>query len=105
MVAGEWDAARHVKVTEGLGAGDTRDETQQWHLEQRGPAVSGYYLSTSTFTSGDGRPYLCSHQPTFSTVVRFDVTGKVRGNSLDLHEVAASTDEGPCSLSDRPLAR
>jgi len=106
VVAGVWDAVRHVKVTEGLGAGDTRDEKQEWHLEQRGLAISGYYLSTSTFTSGDGRPYLCSRQPTFSTVVRFDVSGKVRGNALDLHEDAVrAAEESPCPLSERPLAR
>jgi hypothetical protein len=105
IVAGIWDAVRQVKVTEGSGAGDTRVEQQEWHLDQRGPTVSGYYLSTLTFTSGDGRPYVCSRKPTFSAVVRFDVSGKIRGNSLDLHEVAERVAEGPCSLGERPLAR
>ena len=46
------DAIRET-VAEGLAAGDTREERQEWHLDQRVAARSrGYYLATLTFTSG-----------------------------------------------------
>jgi len=104
-VAGVWDGLVRGTVSDGVAAGDTRVERQEWHLDQRGAAISGYYVAKLTFTSGDGRPYVCSRQPSFSALVRFDVRGKVRGNSLDLVEVAQHTSDGPCSLGARPLAQ
>ena len=104
-VAGVWDGTFSQTVTEGQAAGDTREERQEWHLDQRGRNVSGYYLATLTFTSGDGRPYVCSRQPQFSTVVRVDVRGNLNGHALSLIELAQQSSEGPCALGDRPLVR
>jgi len=104
-VAGVWDGLVRDTVSDGSAAGDTRVEHQEWHLDQRGATISGYYVAKLTFTSGDGRPYVCSQQPSFSALVRFDVRGKVRGNSLDLVEVAQHTSGGPCSPGARPLAQ
>jgi hypothetical protein len=104
-VAGVWDGTLRQLVTEGMAAGDTREERQEWHLDQRGRTVSGYYLATLTFISGDGRPYLCSRQPQFSAVVRVDVRGNLNGHSLSLVELAQRTSDGPCALGDRPLVR
>jgi len=105
QVAGVWDGTVRETVTDGLAAGDTREERQEWHLDQRGRTVSGYYMATLTFTSGDGRPYVCSRQPQFSAVVRVDVSGSLNGRSLSLIELAQRTSEGPCALGDRPLVR
>jgi len=55
-VAGVWDGLVRGTVPDGAAAGDTRIERQEWHLDQRGPSISGYYLARLTFTSGDGRP-------------------------------------------------
>ena len=105
QVAGVWDGTLRETVADGLAAGDTREERQEWHLDQRGRTVSGYYMATLTFTSGDGRPYICSRQPQFSAVVRVDVSGSLNGRSLSLVELAQRTSEGPCALGDRPLVR
>jgi hypothetical protein len=104
-VAGVWDGLVRGTISDGAAAGDTRVERQEWHLEQTGATISGYYVAKLTFTSGDGRPYVCSRQPSFSALVRFDVRGKVRGNSLDLVEIAQHSSGGPCSLGARPLAQ
>ena len=105
QVAGVWDGTVRETVSEGLAAGDTREERQEWHLDQRGRTVSGYYMATLTFTSGDGRPYVCSREPQFSAVVRVDVRGSLNGHSLSLVELAQRTSDGPCALGDRPLVR
>jgi len=105
QVAGVWDGTLRQTITEGMAAGDLREERQEWHLDQRGRNVSGYYLATLTFTSADGRPYVCSRQPQFSAVVRVDVRGSLNGRSLSLVELAQRTSEGPCALGDRPLVR
>jgi len=102
QVAGIWDGTVRQTLTDGVAAGDTREERQEWHLDQRGRTVSGYYMATLTFTSGDGRPYVCSRQPQFSAVVRVDVRGNLNGNSLSLVELAQRTSGGPCALGDRP---
>src|SRR3569623_897925 len=52
-VAGVWDGTFSQTVTEGQAAGDTREERQERQLDQRGRNVSGYYLATLPFTSGD----------------------------------------------------
>lgn len=104
-VAGVWAGLVRGTVEQGAAAGDTRVERQEWHLDQKGATISGYYLATLTLTSGDGRPYLCSRQPSFSELVRFDVRGRLRGNSFDLVEVAQRVSGGPCSLGERPLAQ
>ena len=58
-----WDALSRTTIDQGIGAGDTRIEKQEWHLTQAGSAISGYYIAALTFVSGDGRPYVCNRQP------------------------------------------
>ncbi len=103
-IAGVWDGVVHETLTEGIGAGDSRVEKQEWHLEQVGPTISGYYLAALTFTSGDGRPYVCSRQASFSALVRFDVSGQIRDGSIQLDEVAQRASEGHCTPGQRALA-
>lgn len=104
-VAGVWDGLVQETLTQGIGAGDTRVEKQEWHLDQVGPHITGYYLAASTFTSGDGRPYVCSRQATFSALVRFEVKGQVKDGAIQLEETTQRASAGRCTPGQRPLAQ
>src|SRR5688500_3776730 len=58
-ISGIWDGVVRETIAEGMSAGDSRVEKQEWHLAQVGPRISGYYIAALTYTSGDGRPYVC----------------------------------------------
>jgi hypothetical protein len=105
-VGGIWDGVLRATITEGIGTGDTRIEKQEWHLTQSGGAITGYYIAALTFVSGDGRPYVCSRQPQFSAIQRFDVSGRVRDgvtDKVDLEEVAQQSAQGRCDPGNRRL--
>src|SRR5579871_829310 len=82
QISGVWDALSRTTIGQGIGAGDTRIEKQEWHLSQAGSAISGYYITALTFVSGDGRPYVCNRLPQFSATQRFNVAGQVRGGQI-----------------------
>jgi hypothetical protein len=103
QVSGVWDGVNRTTIDAGLGAGDTRIEKQEWHLTQTGDAIAGYYIAALTFVSGDGRPYVCSRQPQFSTVQRFDVSGRVRSGALEIEEVTQRAAAGRCDPGARRL--
>jgi hypothetical protein len=103
-VTGVWDGLLHETLSDGMGAGDTRVEKQEWHLSQNGPAISGFYLAASTFTSGDGRPYVCSRQASFSALVRFEVKGQIQDGSIRLDETMQRVAESRCTPGQRRLA-
>jgi len=105
LVSGVWDGVIHATISEGMGRGDTRIEKQEWHLTQNGASVTGYYIAALTFVSGDGRPYVCSRQPQFSAVLRFDVTGRVKAGAVELQEVTQKTAQGRCDPGSRKLSR
>ena len=105
-VAGIWDGMVRATINEGMGSGDTRIEKQEWHLTQANGAITGYYIAALTFVSGDGRPYVCSRQPQFSAVQRYDVRGTVRGGAeggVDIEEIAQQATEGRCDPGSRRL--
>src|SRR5436309_807889 len=105
-VAGIWDGVLRATISEGMGSGDTRIEKQEWHLTQSGGAISGYYIAALTFVSGDGRPYVCSRQPQFSAVQRYDISGKVRtgdDGGIEIQEIAQKSSEGRCDPGNRRL--
>jgi hypothetical protein len=105
QVSGVWDGVNRTTIDAGMGAGDTRIEKQEWHLTQQGEAIAGYYIAALTFVSGDGRPYVCSRQPQFSTVQRFDVSGRARANAIEINEVTQRAAQGRCDPGARPLSR
>lgn len=105
VVSGVWDGVSRTTIDEGIGAGDTRIEKQQWHLVQAGDSITGYYIAALTFVSGDGRPYVCSRLPQFEAVQRFEVAGRVRGGVVELQELTQRAGRGRCDPGIRRLAR
>jgi hypothetical protein len=108
QLTGVWDGMIRATISEGMGTGDTRIEKQEWHLAQSGGAIRGYYIAALTFVSGDGRPYVCSRQPQFSAIQRYDVTGHVQGGVdglIELEEVAQQSAQGRCDPGNRRLLR
>jgi hypothetical protein len=106
-ISGVWDALSRTTIGQGIGAGDTRIEKQEWHLSQAGSAISGYYITALTFVSGDGRPYVCNRLPQFSATQRFSVAGEVRGGQIEIEEKEQrATEKGNrCDPGQKHLAR
>ena len=107
QISGVWDALSRTTIGQGIGAGDTRIEKQEWHLSQAGSAISGYYITALTFVSGDGRPYVCNRLPQFSATQRFNVAGEVRGGHIEIEEKEQrATEKGNrCDPGQKRLAR
>jgi len=101
VVAGVWEGMAQSTLPDATGPCDTRIERQAWRLDQKGNTVTGFYVVELTMISGDGRPYLCSREPRFSTLLKFDVRGKVAGDAVELEEVGDVKAKGPC----RPTVR
>jgi hypothetical protein len=102
-VAGVWDGMSRTTIEDGIAAGDTRIEKQEWHLTQTGDAVAGYYIAALTFVSGDGRPYVCSREPQFSAVQRFEISGRLRAGAIEIDEVTQRAGQSRCDPGARPL--
>jgi len=107
QLSGVWDAVTSATIDEGAAAGDVRIEKQEWHLSQSGSAIRGYYIAALTFVSGDGRPYVCSRQPQFSALQRFEVAGRVQAGAIEIQELvqAENPKENRCDPGMRQLAR
>jgi hypothetical protein len=105
VVSGVWEGMSQSTLQDGAGAGDTRIERQAWRLDQKGDTVSGYYVVELTMISGDGRPYLCSREPRFSTLLKFEVRGKVAGDGVELEDVGDVKAKGPCRPTLRSPSR
>jgi hypothetical protein len=107
QISGVWDAVTSSTIDEGAAAGDVRIEKQEWHLSQSGSAIRGYYIAALTFVSGDGRPYVCSRQPQFSALQRFEVAGRVQQGNIEIQELvqAENPRENRCDPGMRQLAR
>jgi hypothetical protein len=102
---GVWEGQFRSTLSQGFGAGDTRIERQAWRLSQSGDQLTGFYVVELTMISGDGRPYLCSREPRFSTLLRFDVRGKVSRGGIEIEEVGDVQSKGPCRPSFHARAR
>ena len=95
-VDGIWEGLSQDTLSDGVGAGDTRIERQAWELRQTGRTITGYLVTELTMVSGDGRPYLCSHEPRFSTLIRFEIRGVVGPQGLRFEQVGEALAKGPC---------
>lgn len=107
QLSGVWDAVTSATIDDGAAAGDVRIEKQEWHLSQSGSAIRGYYIAALTYVSGDGRPYVCSRQPQFSALQRFEVAGHVKAGAIEIQEMeqAENSKENRCDPGMRQLAR
>jgi hypothetical protein len=105
QVSGVWDSINRTTISDGIGAGDTRIEKQEWHLTQSGGAITGYYIAALTFVSGDGRPYVCSRRPEFQAVQRFDIAGRAGNDGIDIEETTQQASQGRCDPGARRLTR
>src|SRR6187455_2115070 len=107
QVSGVWDAVTSATIDEGVAAGDVKIEKQEWHLSQSGSAIRGYYIAALTFVSGDGRPYVCSRQPQFSALQRFEVAGHVNAGAIEIQEMGQAENPAAnrCDPGLRQLAR
>ena len=107
QISGVWDAVTSATIDEGAAAGDVRIEKQEWHLSQSGSAIRGYYIAALTYVSGDGRPYVCSRQPQFSALQRFEVAGHVQAGAIEIQEMeqAENSKDNRCDPGMRQLAR
>jgi hypothetical protein len=105
-LSGTWDGLSRTVMSDGSTAGDTRIERHAWQLEQHGDRVSGFYVVELTMVSGDGRPYVCSRSPEFSTLLRFDLRGLVAPNGgAVLEETGDMKVKGDCQPTSRPPHR
>lgn len=95
-VAGLWEGFFRETIGDGVAAGDTSVERQAWSLEQRGNQITGFYVTELTMVSGDGRPYLCSREPRFQTLLRFEVVGRIQEGGVELQEVGDVLAQGAC---------
>ena len=104
QVSGVWDAVTSGTIDEGVAAGDVKIEKQEWHLSQSGSAIRGYYIAALTYVSGDGRPYVCSRQPQFSALQRFEVVGHVKAGAIEIQELgqAENATAKPVRSGDAP---
>jgi hypothetical protein len=83
--------------------GDVRVEQEEWHLEQRGQEVKGYYDRAVTMMSTDERLFRCNQQLGFTKLTRVQVAGVMRGDKMLLHEVGFEAKPGPCDDGARNL--
>jgi len=88
----------------GLGwDGDAKVEQEEWHLQQSGGSIHGYYDRIVTSISTDGHPYRCNQQTQFATVTRYQVEGSISGHEIQIREVSYDARPSPCE--ERPQRR
>lgn len=104
-LAGVWEGVFQVAVVGDSGPPDSRIERHVWRLDQRGKAVTGSYLVELTMISGDGRPFACSGEPTFSTLTRLELRGRADLRGVVIEEIGPARAAGRCNLGTRAPAR
>jgi hypothetical protein len=85
--------------------GDLHVQEETWELEQAGTDVRGHYDRAVTAISGDGRPYRCNEELSFTRRTRYQVRGTVRNGRIELEEVDYTAEAGPCDDGVRDLDR
>lgn len=81
--------------------GVRRTERELWVLLTWRHRVTGYYVREVTFEALDGRPFRCSHSPTYKLTTRYQVRGTRSIIGATVAEVAADVDPGPCETGVR----
>jgi hypothetical protein len=83
--------------------GDMRVEQEEWHLQQRGTRVEGYYDRAVTMMSTDERLFRCNQKLGFTKVTRVRVSGQLEGDRILLREIGFEAKPGPCDDGARNL--
>ena len=66
--------------------GDQKQEREEWHVEQNGSKISGYYDRIVHQVSTDGHAYRCSMALEFQIATRYQFSGDVVGEDVRIIE-------------------
>src|SRR4029079_16161886 len=66
--------------------GDQKQEREEWHVEQNGTKISGYYDRIVHQVSTDGHAYRCSMALEFQISTRYQFSGDVVGEDVRIIE-------------------
>lgn len=66
--------------------GDEKQEREEWHVDQQGDHISGYYDRVVREISTDGHAFRCSMGLEFEIATRYRIHGEVRGNQVLIYE-------------------
>ena len=66
--------------------GDQKQEREEWHVEQNGTKISGYYDRIVHQVSTDGHAYRCSMALEFQIATRYQFSGDVVGEDVRIIE-------------------
>lgn len=83
--------------------GDLQVEQEEWHLEQQGSRLAGYYHRQVMTLSTDQRPFQCNGMLGFIKNVRARLSGEIRDGQVTLREVGVDTERNPCDNRQREL--
>lgn len=83
--------------------GDLRIEQEEWHLEQKGERLDGWYDRSVTLMSVDQRLFRCNQRLGFTKSTRVRVAGQIAGGRVTLHEIGFQATPGPCDDGARTL--
>jgi len=97
--AGTWDWLYRGTTQQG----DVRIEQEEWHLQQDGSKISGYFYRQVLVLSSDSRPFRCNGMLGFATNLRVSVVGDLQQGRVSLREVGIDVDRNPCDDGRREL--
>lgn len=83
--------------------GDLQIEQEEWHLDQQGTRLSGYYHRQVVTMSTDQRPFQCNGMLGFVKNIRARLAGEIRDGQIILREVGVDTERNPCDNQKREL--
>jgi hypothetical protein len=82
--------------------GDDRVEHEEWHLDERGGEIRGFY-ERRVVRVRDGATFKCNGLGRYETRVRFELAGHRTGDSLVLSETGFKAENNPCDNGRRRL--
>ena len=87
-----------------LPTGDEKQEREEWHLQQNGAEITGYYDRSIRQVSTDGQAYRCSNATDFRVTTRYHLAGVVSGSHVILREKSFEIlQASPCDSGRRNL--
>jgi hypothetical protein len=83
--------------------GDLQIEQEEWHLDQEGTRLVGYYHRQVVTMSTDQRPFQCNGMLGFTKNLRARLVGEIRDGQVTLREVGLDAERNPCESGQREL--